>query len=104
MVRKKTEGAGAVGVPPPEPPLAFESGDREYTSEHEKVLSALSAVQETHQGDGAYLDEVASASAVPPDRARELLHDLSTTFRLVTQLRDADTPDLGPRYEVKPRL
>lgn len=98
------EGAAAATVPPPEPPLAFGSGDREYTPEHEKVLSALAAAQETRRGDGVYLDEVASASDLPPDRTRELLHDLSTSFRLVTQLRDTDVPDLGPRYEVKPRL
>lgn len=98
------QGQEAAAVPPPEPPLAFEPHDRDYTEEHEKVFNALAAAQEAHQGEGVYLEEVAGASGMPQDRVRELLHELSTDFRLVTQLRDTDTPDLGSRYEVKPRL
>lgn len=41
---------------------------------------------------------------MPPDRVKVLLHDLSTEHRLVTQLRGSDSPDLGPHFEVKPRL
>jgi hypothetical protein len=33
-----------------------------------------------------------------------LLHDLVTVHRLVTELEGTDTPDLGPRFEEKPRL
>ncbi len=98
------EGQGAAAVPPPEPPLAFESSGREYTAEHEKVFSALAAAQDAHQGEGVYPDELARACDMPQQRIRELLHDLSAVFRLVTQLHQTDTPDLGPRYEVKPRL
>jgi len=35
---------------------------------------------------------------------RALLHDLAAVHRLVTILQGTDNPDLGPRFEVKPRL
>lgn len=47
---------------------------------------------------------MARAAGVPREQARALLHDLARVHRLVTVLDQADMPDLGPRFEVKPRL
>ncbi len=76
----------------------------DYSDAHEQVFRALTEAQEEHGGEAVYLDEVARRSEMPRDRARALLHDLSRVHRLVTVLEQADTPDLGPRFEVKPRL
>jgi hypothetical protein len=110
MVRKKTEGRqdwqgldAAAALPAPEP-ATFGSSEDSYTSEHEQVLNALAQAQETHQGEAVYLDEVAAASGLPRERAGELLHELATVYRLVTQIQETDAPGPGPRYEVKPRL
>jgi hypothetical protein len=122
MVRKKTEGSeeqrqaavhqgrqdwqgldAAAALPAPEP-ATFGSSEDSYTSEHEHVLNALAQAQETHQGEAVYLDEVTAASGLPQERVRELLHELATVYRLVTQLQETGTPDPRPRYEVKPRL
>jgi hypothetical protein len=46
---------------------------------------------------------VARATSVPAEKARALLHDLARV-RLTTVLEQADEPDLGPRFEAKPRL
>lgn len=99
------------GTPPPirgcgltKPATAFDPAGHEYTVEHERVFGAVAAAQGTHQGEGTYLEEVVTRSGLPEDRVRELLHELSAVFRLVTRLRETDTPGLGPRYEVKPRL
>ena len=75
-----------------------------YTEDHEQVLNALAEAQEAQGGEAVYPDEIAQRAGVPADRVRVLLHDLSTEHRLVTQLRGGDSPDLGPRFEVKPRL
>jgi hypothetical protein len=77
----------------------------EYSQEHERVLNALAAAQEQHGGEAVYLDEIARGSGLPRERTRELLHDLIAGACLVTQLEGGtDGPDLGPRYEIKPRL
>jgi hypothetical protein len=83
---------------------AFGPGNPDYTEAHEQVVSALAAEQEEHDGEGVYLQEIARRAALPPERTRELLHDLTMVHRLVTQLEGTDSPDLGPRFEVKPRL
>jgi hypothetical protein len=82
----------------------FGPGSPEYAEEHEQVVSALAAAQGARGGEGVYRQEIARRAALPPERVRELLHDLTTVHRLVTQLEGADSPDLGPRFEIKPRL
>jgi hypothetical protein len=47
---------------------------------------------------------VAGGSGFPPDQTRALLHDLAEVDHLVTILQGTDAPDLGERFEVKPRL
>ncbi len=85
----------------PERRFASQAG---YSQEHEQVFRALSQAQEERGGEAVYLDEVARGSGMPRDRVRALLHDLARVHRLVTVLQQADTPDMGPRFEVKPRL
>jgi hypothetical protein len=75
-----------------------------YTEAHEQVFAALSAAQAANGGDAVYLDEVAHGSGLPADQTRALLHDLAEVDHLVTILQGTDTPDLGERFEVKPRL
>ncbi|MGV9990164.1 hypothetical protein [Streptomyces sp. NPDC003374] len=77
---------------------------QEYTPEHERVFQALSAAQAEHDGDAVLLDEIARRADLPPDETRALLHDLTRVHRLVTELAGVDTPDMGPRWEAKPRL
>ena len=77
---------------------------REYTAEHEQVFAALTDAQRAHDGEAVYLDEIARRSGQDRERTRALLHDLTEVHHLVTQLDQADSPDLGPRFEVKPRL
>lgn len=77
----------------------------EYTRAHEQVLTALADQQEARGGEGAYLDDIARGSGLPRQRTREVLHDLTASHRLVTEVQGtSDDPDLGPRYEIKPRL
>ena len=76
----------------------------DYTDEHARVLSALTDAQQAHDGEAVYLDEVARCSGLPREMTRALLHDLAAVHRLVTILQGTDNPDLGPRFEVKPRL
>jgi hypothetical protein len=83
----------------------FVEGERqEYTQEHERVLQAVSAAQTAHDGDAAFLDDIARRADIPPNETRALLHDLTQVHRLVTELAEVDTPDMGPRWETKPRL
>ncbi|HEU5385545.1 MAG TPA: hypothetical protein VFV73_06560 [Streptosporangiaceae bacterium] len=76
----------------------------EYTTDHEQVFAALTDAQQANDGDAVYLDEIAQRSGQDRERTRILLHDLTEVHHLVTQLYQADSPDLGPRFEVKPRL
>jgi hypothetical protein len=82
------------------------SGERgDFTAEHEQVFRALMQEQAANGGEGVYLDDVARASRLPRERTRVLLHDLTAVQRLVTELLgETDTPDMGPRFEAKPRL
>ena len=80
------------------------TGHQDYTDEHARVLSALTDAQQAHDGEAVYLDEVARCSGLPREMTRALLHDLAAVHRLVTILQGTDNPDLGPRFEVKPRL
>lgn len=75
-----------------------------YTEAHELVFQALTRIQRDHQGEAAHLEEVAAASGLPPDETSELLHDLVTVHGLATELAGSDSPDMGPRFEVKPRI
>ncbi|MEU6811625.1 hypothetical protein ABZ920_22085 [Streptomyces sp. NPDC046831] len=93
------------GPVPPGPGPVYTHLERcGYTEQHEQVLLALTAAQERRHGDGVYLKEVAWASGLSPEEARTLLYDLTQVHRLVTELAGADQPDMGPRFEVKPRL
>jgi hypothetical protein len=76
----------------------------EYTTDHEQVFAALTDAQRANDGEAVYLDEIAQRSGQDRERTRTLLHDLTEVHHLVTQLHQADSPDLGPRFEVKPRL
>jgi hypothetical protein len=87
----------------------YEQGKRfadheDYTDEHARVFSTLTDAQQAHDGEAVYLDEVARRSGLPTELTRELLHDLAAVHRLVTILPGTDNQDLGPRFEVKPRL
>ena len=75
-----------------------------YTEAHELVFRALIRIQREHHGEAAHLEEVAGASGLPPDETSELLHDLVTVHGLATELAGSDSPDMGPRFEVKPRI
>ncbi|MDN0199194.1 hypothetical protein [Streptomyces sp. S.PNR 29] len=75
-----------------------------YSEQHEQVFQSLTAAQERHGGEAVHLDEIARTSGLPPEETRTLLHDLTQVHRLVTEVAGADRPDLGPRYEVQPRL
>ncbi|UNO43531.1 hypothetical protein [Streptomyces sp. MST-110588] len=79
-------------------------GSPEYSARHEAVFRAVADMERQHEpGRGAYLDEVARSADLPKEETRALLHDLTATHKLVTVLRDSgDTPDQGPRFEVKP--
>jgi hypothetical protein len=97
-------------VPDPEPAddtPAVDFGGRgkpEYSEDHARVFTALTLAQEERGGEGVYLDEIADGAGLPESRTRELLHDLTTVQNLVSELEGSDTPDLGPRYEVRPSL
>lgn len=87
------------------PERTFVDGERhDYTPEHERVFQAVSEAQAAHDGDAVLLDEIARRAEMPPDETRALLHDLTRVHRLVTELAGVDTPDMGPRWEAKPRL
>ncbi|MFF8193349.1 hypothetical protein ACF05L_21385 [Streptomyces bobili] len=75
-----------------------------YTEAHELVFQALTRVQREHQGEAAHLEEVAGASGLPPDETSGLLHELVTVHGLATELAGSDSPDMGPRFEVMPRI
>ena len=79
-------------------------GHPDYSDEHAQVFTALTLTQEEHNGEAVYLDEIADGAGLPEEQTRVLLHDLITVHRLVTELQGSDYPDLGPRFEVKPRL
>jgi len=90
---------------PAEPPRTFADVETsEYTADHERVFAALTDAQQASGGEAVYLDDVADRSGLDRERTRTLLHDLTDAHRLVTQLHHTDNPDMGPRFEVKPRL
>ncbi|MFD7921142.1 hypothetical protein ACFV3R_18185 [Streptomyces sp. NPDC059740] len=76
----------------------------DYTPSHERVFRALSDLERERSGAGVYLEEVARRADTGRAETRDLLHDLTAEQRLVTELQGVDNPDLGPRYEVKPRF
>ena len=88
----------------PEPPPEPWPADEGYTPRHERVLGALADAEAKRDGEAVYLDEISRRAGLPEDETRDLLHDLVTVHRLVTELIGADVPDLGPRFELKPRL
>ncbi|MFF0463385.1 hypothetical protein [Streptomyces mexicanus] len=107
MVRRKPEPAGnpladprgeGAGRPFPEP------GRPGRSERHERVFQAVSAVQERRGGAAGHLEEIARACGLPPEETRGLLDDLTRSHGPVTELAGGDEPDLGPRFEVKPRL
>ncbi|MBD0420089.1 hypothetical protein H0H10_13075 [Streptomyces sp. TRM S81-3] len=75
-----------------------------YGAEHEQVFVALSETQARHDGEAVDLDEIARTAGLPAEETRDLLHDLTQVHRLVTELSGSDRPDMGPRFQVKPRL
>ncbi|GCD35008.1 hypothetical protein OEIGOIKO_02749 [Streptomyces chrestomyceticus JCM 4735] len=91
--------------PPPEraAPLPSYGDGRGYTSAHEETLRALTEAQAEHGGDGVYLQDIARRSGREPEETRVLVHDLVAKFRVASELQGVEDPDLGQRYEVKPR-
>jgi hypothetical protein len=81
-----------------------ERGRPDYDPAHERVFRALSEVEAAHGGEAVYLEEIAGAADLPLEETRLLLHDLVAVLKLVTELEGVDTPDLGPRFTIKPRL
>lgn len=79
-------------------------GAPDYGEAHERVFRAVAQAEEEHGADGVYLEDISRAAGMPVGETRALLHDLVAVHRLVTELSGADDPDLGPRYETKPRL
>lgn len=101
----KQQWPGGVGdLPPGTSPERALAGHADYSEAHERVFLALTEAQERHGGEAVYLEEVARGSGMSREQARGLLHDLARVHRLVTVVEQADTPDLGPRFEVRPRL
>jgi hypothetical protein len=82
----------------------FADEREDFTADHEQVFRALTEAQATNGGEGVYLDEITRASGLPREQVRSLLHDLTAVHRLVTEVGETDTPNLGPRFEEKPRL
>ncbi|MBV7697405.1 hypothetical protein [Streptomyces sp. TRM70350] len=64
----------------------------------------MTRTQQEHRGEAVQLDEVARASGMPPEKTSGLLHDLVTVHGPATGLAGSDSPDLGPRLEVRPGL
>jgi uncharacterized protein YbjT (DUF2867 family) len=79
-------------------------GSAGYTAEHEKVFSALTAAQQENGGEAVHLSQISRAAGLSGEETRALLHDLMQVHHLVTELAGSDTPDMGPRFETKPRL
>ncbi|MFI5683117.1 hypothetical protein [Streptomyces sp. NPDC051636] len=79
-------------------------GHPDHGESHERVLRALGAAQERSGGEGVYLEDIAGTAGLPVDECRALLHDLTRVHRLVTELAGSDEPDLGPRFQMKPRM
>jgi hypothetical protein len=104
--KQRDKEPGARSGPPPEPsrPRYPGRGRPDYTPTHEQVFRALTEAQSRHGGEGVHCEEVARTAHLPTDRTRTLLHDLATAHGLASELQRSDTPDLGPRYEVKPRM
>lgn len=97
--------AGEKPAPAQEPERTFRKrGHVKYSDAHEQVLRALSEAEVAHAGEGVHLDEISRAVDLTEEETRELLHDLVATHGLVTELQGTDSPDMGPRYESKPRL
>ncbi|TDC24953.1 hypothetical protein E1265_08225 [Streptomyces sp. 8K308] len=87
---------------PPLPPPGRTYGGRGrpgYGPDHARVFEALTEAERRHGGEGVHAPEIARTANLPVDRTRGLLHDLAVTHHLVTELKGADRPDLGTRYE-----
>jgi hypothetical protein len=100
---ERPEGARAQEASAPDRSVTGR-GAGPYTEAHEQVFQALTQTQQEHQGEAVHLDEVARASGLPREETTGLLHDLVTVHGLATQLAGSDSPDMGPRFEVRPGL
>ncbi|MEE1938692.1 hypothetical protein V1L54_04575 [Streptomyces sp. TRM 70361] len=78
-------------------------GTPEYGEEHEKVFRALAGEEQKHPGEPVHLQDVSRVTGLPQEETRELLHDLVAVHKLASEVQAGDSPDLGPRYETKPR-
>lgn len=89
-----------------EPERTFAGRGKEYTDQHARVFEAVTEAQEERGGEAVVLDVVARGAGLPKEETRALLHDLATTHRLVTELQrpEPGSPDMGTRFEAKPRL
>ncbi|MEU1573303.1 hypothetical protein ABZ519_19460 [Streptomyces collinus] len=75
-----------------------------YTQAHEQIFEALSRAQEEHHGEAVHLDEVARAAGLSREQTSSVLHELVAVHELATELSGSDIPDMGPLFEIKPRL
>lgn len=79
-------------------------GTPDLSPEHGAVFQALVEAQRERLGEAVGMDVIARRVDMSAGHVRALLHDLATVHRLVGELQQVDVPDLGPRFEVKPRL
>lgn len=97
-------GEGGGGGPAAEPERTFRGrGTPPYGDEHERVFRALTAEEQKHPDGAVHLQDVSRAAGLPEEDTRVLLHDLVTVHKLATEVQEGGSPDLGPRYETKPR-
>ena len=99
----EAEEAERPEMPPPGPGRSYtDRAPAGYGPEHARVFAALGEAERRHGGEAVFASEVARTAELPVDRTIPILHDLVSEHRLVTELRGTDTPDQGPRYEIKP--
>jgi hypothetical protein len=75
----------------------------DYTEADQAVFAAVAEAQREHGGEAAMLDDIATAAGMSHEDTRDVLHGLVAEHKLVTELDNVDTPDLGPRFEVAQR-
>ncbi|RKN39535.1 hypothetical protein [Streptomyces hoynatensis] len=102
-VEATAERAEQPEMPPPGPGRMYQDrGPTAYGPEHARVFEAIGVAERRHGGEAVFASEIARTAELPVDRTIPILHDLVSEHRLVTELRGADTPDQGPRYEIRP--
>ncbi|MFD5319099.1 hypothetical protein [Streptomyces sp. NPDC127098] len=100
LAEERAEQRRTSQAPLPPPGRTFTGrGHPGYGPDHARVFEALTEAERRHGGEGVYAPEIARTADLPVERTRGVLHDLAVTHHLVTELKGADRPDLGTRYE-----